>query len=67
MGGVSCNKRFRYKAKQMEDIINTNIIFPNIEFCTDNAAMIATAGWKKYKNNNFSSLDILPYSSLEYH
>ena len=66
VGGVSCNKRFRYKAKNIGSSIKSDIIFPNIEYCTDNAAMIATAGYEKYKNKYFSSLDMLPYSSFEY-
>tara|TARA_Y100001970_G_scaffold106133_1_gene132962 strand:+ start:11 stop:1006 length:996 start_codon:yes stop_codon:yes gene_type:complete len=67
VGGVSCNKRFRDKSNLLSKKLNSNIIFPEIEYCTDNAAMIAIAGWKKYQNNNISSIDILPYSSFEYH
>ena len=66
VGGVSCNKRFRLKAEKLEYKINSKIIFPEIEYCTDNGAMIAMAGYKKYKNNIFSTLDIKPYSSIEY-
>ena len=32
-------------------------IFPNKEFCTDNAAMIAIAGLEKFKKGNFDNLD----------
>ena len=31
-------------------------IFPNIDLCTDNAAMIAIVGLKKYKKKDFSQL-----------
>ena len=31
-------------------------IFPNIDLCTDNAAMIALVGLKKYKKKEFSKL-----------
>ena len=66
VGGVSCNKRFREKAHKLGLAIKSDIIFPDLEYCTDNAAMIAIAGYEKYKKNLFSSLDILPYSSFEY-
>ena len=36
---------------------NFDAIFPPIEFCGDNAAMIAIAGLEKYKLNQFSELD----------
>ena len=61
VGGVSANQRFRCKAQTLMD---ANIIFPNIEYCTDNAAMIAMAGYNKYKNKEYSSFEISPYSSL---
>ena len=32
-------------------------IFPNKEFCTDNAAMIAIAGLERFKKGNFDNLD----------
>ena len=66
VGGVSCNQRFRDKSYTLSQELNSNIIFPDIEYCTDNAAMIAITGWKKFLNNDISSLDILPYSSYEY-
>ena len=65
VGGVSCNKRFRYKASSLEKKLNVNIVFPKNEYCTDNAAMIATAGWKKNIKGIHSAIDILPYSSIE--
>ena len=35
-----------------------NVFFPKNEYSTDNAAMIAMVGYLKYKNKNFSNLDI---------
>ena len=60
VGGVSINKRFRFKAKKFEQDNNVMIMFPENEFCTDNAAMIAMAGYYKYNANDFSELDIIP-------
>ena len=55
-GGVAANDRLRqvFKAKAEENNIKSYI--PNLEYCTDNAAMIAIAGYnnymaKKYENN----------------
>ena len=36
---------------------NYQSIFPPIEFCGDNAAMIAMVGLEKYKLKKFNSLD----------
>ena len=63
-GGVAANKRFRYKAMKLIEKINVNVIFPEIKYSTDNAAMIAMAGYNKYKNKEYSSFEISPYSSF---
>jgi len=34
-----------------------NIFIPPLAFTTDNAAMIAVAGYFKYQNNTFGALD----------
>ena len=36
---------------------NYKSIFPKLELCGDNAAMIAMVGLEKFKLNQFSSLD----------
>lgn len=64
VGGVSANKRFRYKADILKKTRGINIIFPDMEYCTDNAAMIAMAGHLKLKGNFKSDLSIFPYSSI---
>ena len=52
VGGVSANKYFRNRAKEFSSKNNyINIEFPDFKFCTDNAAMIAMAGYLKLKNN----------------
>ena len=65
VGGVSANNRFREKANIFAQKNQVNMIFPNLKYCTDNAAMIAKAGYIKYKHNIFSNLGILPFSSLK--
>ena len=44
---------------------NLKIKFPDMEYCTDNAAMIAMAGYLKFKNNQFSNSRSLLIASFE--
>lgn len=45
-GGVSANKRLRKRAKRMaEDELGAKFFMPDMEYTTDNAAMIASAGY----------------------
>jgi N6-L-threonylcarbamoyladenine synthase len=56
-GGVAANKRIR---KVLEDLCKEEsfeAIFPPINLCGDNAAMIAMVGLEKFKSNQFSKLD----------
>ncbi|HHU20851.1 MAG TPA: tRNA (adenosine(37)-N6)-threonylcarbamoyltransferase complex transferase subunit TsaD [Acholeplasma sp.] len=49
-GGVAANKGLRAKLKEaVSKIPNLELTFPKFEYCTDNAAMIAVAGYFKYK------------------
>ncbi len=48
-GGVAANKGLREKIK--ERIHNVEVVVPNIEYCTDNAAMIGIAGYFQYKTS----------------
>lgn len=45
-GGVAANSGLR--RKMIEKIKDVPIYFPNMAYCTDNAAMIATAGYFQY-------------------
>ncbi len=48
-GGVAANKSIRENLKNLSKEINFQVIYPNIKFCGDNAAMIAWAGIKRFK------------------
>ena len=47
-GGVGANRRLRDKFARMEQRGEAEMYFARPEFCTDNAAMIAYAGWARY-------------------
>ena len=46
-GGVGANLQLREKLKKAADESGTKLFFPRKEFCTDNAAMVAYAGWAR--------------------
>ena len=56
-GGVAANKGIRNKLIEVSEENNFKTIFPNINLCSDNAAMIAMAGLEKYKLKLFDNLD----------
>ena len=56
-GGVAANKKIRSMLVSLCEEKNYENIFPPIEFCGDNAAMIAMVGLEKYKLKLFDKLD----------
>jgi len=59
-GGVAANKGIRNKLINLSKEKNFKIIFPDINLCSDNAAMIAMVGLEKYKLKQFDNLDFKP-------
>lgn len=59
-GGVAANKNLRTRINTL--LPSKKVIFPALEFCTDNAAMIAYLGEIKLKNGEQSKIDfsVLP-------
>ena len=55
-GGVAANKRIREVLINLCKEENFEAIFPPINLCGDNAAMIAMVGLEKFKLNQFSEL-----------
>ena len=56
-GGVAANKKIRSMLINLCNEKNYKSIFPPIEICGDNAAMIAMVGLEKFKLKQFNNLD----------
>ena len=56
-GGVAANKKLRKMFKEICDENNFGAIFPPINLCGDNAAMIGLVGLEKYKSKIFDNFD----------
>ena len=56
-GGVAANKEIRNMLIELCEEENYKPIFPPIELCGDNAAMIAMVGLEKFKLKQFNELD----------
>ncbi len=56
-GGVAANKKIREILTKLCEEENFEAIFPPINLCGDNAAMIALTGLEKFKQNQFDDLD----------
>ena len=63
-GGVSANSMLRDKVKIMAQQKNFNLMIPSIEYCTDNAAMIAITGALKARENQFNDLQLKPFARI---
>ena len=57
-GGVSANKGLRERLKSYEKTKGWNIYVPEFQFCTDNAGMIAVAGYYHYLASEFTDLSV---------
>ncbi|MBO5419967.1 MAG: tRNA (adenosine(37)-N6)-threonylcarbamoyltransferase complex transferase subunit TsaD [Bacteroidales bacterium] len=63
-GGVSANSGLRTRIVEEGRKRGWKTYLPEFKFTTDNAAMIAVAGWFHYKNGERTSLDVAPVSRL---
>ena len=61
-GGVSANNLLRKSFKKQADKIGIDVVFPALEYCMDNAAMIGAAAVDKYKRKEFADLSLNAFS-----
>ena len=69
-GGVSANKAIRARLEKLASDMSAEVFYPRPEFCTDNGAMIAYAGYYRYCSMQYADLAIdvkprWPLSELE--
>lgn len=64
-GGVSANSYIRAKFIELEKSENVKIYYPDPTLCTDNAAMIASAGYYNYINGKVSNLELNAIPNLK--
>jgi len=64
-GGVSANSGLRSALENEGLKQGWNVYIPKLEYCTDNAAMIAMAAHFKFKKGMFSNLEISPLAKMK--
>jgi len=63
-GGVSANSRLRAELQERGLRREIPTFLPSLQLSTDNAAMIAAAGLRKFRAGKVASLDLNAYASL---
>lgn len=59
-GGVAANSLLRQTLRERLEAEGKKVHVPRKELCTDNAAMIAAAGYRHFLMGRFASLDLAP-------
>lgn len=57
-GGVAANKILRAAMQELTDELNVELSIPPMKYCTDNATMIASAGYYAYKEGRRADLTL---------
>jgi len=65
-GGVSANSGLRNAVNEAAKRFNWNIYIPPLRYCTDNAAMIAVAGYYKFLKKDFTSQSATPMARMSF-
>ena len=63
-GGVACNSRLRKAFAETAEREDLAVYFPSPQYTTDNAAMIAAAGFLHYERRRFASAEVSARANL---
>lgn len=63
-GGVAANSELRTRMQELAETLELKVYLPSLPLCTDNAAMIAAAGYYHFQSGNLASLDLNPKAYL---
>lgn len=63
-GGVAANRKLRQKMKDMVDEKGAEVFIPASSLCTDNAAMIAAAGYYHLRTGKIAGFDLNPQAHM---
>ncbi len=64
VGGVAANSLLRSWMSEEVNKLKMNFFLPEMDYCTDNAAMIARAGMERFNHGITSPFDLNAYPSL---
>jgi len=66
-GGVGANRRLRERLRELAAAQGGQVYYPRLEFCTDNGAMIAYAGWRRLATGQREdpAIEVLPRWPLD--
>jgi len=65
VGGVSANSRLRMLFEERARQEHILLALPRLGYCTDNAAMVAVAGWWAFQGGEFSKWDVDASATLD--
>jgi N6-L-threonylcarbamoyladenine synthase len=64
-GGVSANSELRRRLDAEAKINHLRLFIPKMDFCTDNGAMVAIAGYERLRNGFISNLELTAEPNLQ--
>ena len=65
-GGVSANSGLRKALLEAKEDMGWNVYIPAFQYCTDNAGMIAIAGYHKFLAGDFVGQEISPMARMNF-